>query len=153
MSSVDVTIKGVESIQDALLQIRDSILREGVEALDVSVERIKNDAKEKAPIGTPETTGIADYIISASYQKSIRKTALEMTYNKAKIRRGVTAGGWIINPNTGRPVDYAIPLEFGRSNQAPARPEGAVLGYALHSNSRFFFDMMVRAVRKGIMVA
>jgi len=36
-------------------------------------DQVVREAKKRAPIGTPKTTGIPDYIVAHSYQKSIRR--------------------------------------------------------------------------------
>lgn len=149
MSKYEVSIAGVKNVAEAFERIRLSALRELVDAVTVTAKKTVVDAKNIAPVGTPESTGMPDYEISYSYMRSIRDTPLEMTYNKTKIRRGVTAGGKIINPNTGRPVDYAVPLEFGRSKQAPR----GVLYPAAFNNILYFLVAAKKAVVRGILSA
>lgn len=149
MSEYKIAITGVSTIAEAFERIRLSALRELVDAVTVTAKKIVVDAKNIAPVGTPESTGIVDYEVSYSYQRSIRDTPLEMTYDRKRIRRGVTAGGKIVNPNTGRPVDYAIPLEFGRSTQAPT----GVLRPSAEKNISYFVVAAKKAVVRGILSA
>jgi len=147
MSEYRVAITGVANVQEAFEKIRLSALRECVDAVRITAKKIVVDAKTIAPVGTPESTGMPNYEISYAYMRSIRDTPLEITYDKRKIRAGVTAGGKIINPNTGRPVDYAVALEFGRSRQAP----NGVLTPSALKNITYLVVEAKKAVVRGIL--
>jgi len=142
-------IVGVKTIAEAFERIRVAAMRELVDAVTITAKKTVVDAKNLAPVGTPETTGIPDYEISYSYMRSIRDTPLETRLDRKAIRKGVTAGGKIINPNTGRPVDYAVPLEFGRSKQAPR----GVLYPSAFGNTAYFVVAAKKAVVRGILSA
>jgi len=107
-------------------------------------DQVVREAKKRAPIGTPKTTGIPDYIVAHSYQKSIRREP--PTKQGGKFTAPVVAGRWIINPNTGREVDYALPLERGKSGQAP---EG-VMEVSLMSQIKYFRNQIRKGVRRAL---
>jgi len=70
------------------------------------VEDIKEDAKGRCPVDT------------GSLQKSIRiQTSASPAGNIISI--GVSAGGYITNPKTGKKVNYAAHVEYGTSRQTP----------------------------------
>ncbi len=70
------------------------------------VEAIKEDAKGRCPVDT------------GALQKSIRiQTSAKPAGNIHSI--GVSAGGYVANPKTGKKVDYAGYVEYGTSRQIP----------------------------------
>ncbi len=103
-----------------------------------------DEAKNIAPVGTPESTGIPDYIISEAYKRSLRRRPFRWVGSVAQ--SGVSAGGYIVNPNTGRKVDYMIPLELGRSKQAPT---GIVLQSAMNNREKIL-SRMAAGIRNQI---
>lgn len=80
---------------------------------------IKETAKELCPVGTPESTGKPGYI-GGSLRQSIRIQRFARPAAHT-LRVGVSAGGYITNPNSGRKVDYARFVHEGTSRM-PARP-------------------------------
>ena len=81
------------------------------------VENIKQEAKNRCPVGTPQSTGKKGYV-GGSLRKSIRlKTKARPAGNIMSI--GVSAGGYVTNPNTGKKVNYAGHVEYGTSRQTP----------------------------------
>lgn len=113
-----IQITGVREIQDALIKLNTAINIGAEKAAKRMADILKEEAKNSAPIGTPQSTGIPDYIISEASKKSIRRTQFRKQRNR--YISGVRYGGLIVNPNTGRKVDYAKALEFGHSRkQAP----------------------------------
>jgi len=101
--------------------------------LHESVERVRDEAKRLCPVDT------------GSLEKSIRIQA----YSKpagvmAKI--GVSAGGYIINPKTGKIVDYAGHVEYGTS-KSPAQP---FLRPAFKIEERNIRQEMMNAIRKAM---
>lgn len=88
-------------------------------ALIEVMENIKADAKAMCPVGTPASTGIPGYI-GGSLKASIRREV--HTYPSPNvIISGVRAGGYIVNPNSGKIVDYARWVEEG-TYKMRARP-------------------------------
>ena len=85
-------------------------------------------AKELCPIGTPASTGIRGYI-GGTLARTIRIVTqaptggfFEVTKDPLSDKVGVTAlitaGGWLINPNTGRICDYAQAVHDGTFKMA-----------------------------------
>jgi len=135
-----MSIIGVPEVQQRLNRIISQMILEAEKAAMLTQEQIVMKAKNDAPIGTPQSTGIPNYIISESYKRSIRR--LSPTKTSDVFTAPVVAGGEIINPNTGRPVDYSIQLEYGWSNQAPQ----GVLVPSMVAQRKFLQD----EIRKGI---
>ena len=77
---------------------------------------IRDDAKRNCPVGTPESTGIPGYI-GGSLKKSVRLQVYAKPAG-AIHNIGVSAGGYITNPNTNVKVDYAIYVERGTSKMS-----------------------------------
>ncbi|MFQ6094866.1 MAG: HK97-gp10 family putative phage morphogenesis protein [Candidatus Bathyarchaeia archaeon] len=92
---------GADRLIARLGRASDSLDPQTVEGLIDAADRIVQDAKAMVRVDT------------GSLQKSIRR--------QHHVSRGhihgiaVTAGGYIINPKTGRIVDYAHHLEYGTS--------------------------------------
>jgi len=87
-------------------------------AITTAVE-IRDTAKALAPVGTPASTGKPGYI-GGSLKKSIRLQRFARP-RAHTLRVGVSAGGYITNPNSGKKVDYARYVHDGTSRM-PARP-------------------------------
>ncbi len=77
---------------------------------------IRDDAKRNCPVGTPASTGIRGYI-GGSLKKSIRLQVYAKTAGVVH-NIGVSAGGYITNPNTGLKVGYAWFVEKGTSKMS-----------------------------------
>lgn len=115
--SLQVNIVGGDRIKATLEKMAAGIDPNLRKALDKAGDKIRDEAQAICPVGTPESTGNPRYIASHALQRSIRK--LPITDKSGVIIVGIRAGGYIVNPNSGRVVDYAIPVEFGSSRQAP----------------------------------
>jgi len=77
-----------------------------VDALKKVAEKVKEEAKSNCPVDT------------GALRKSIRR--ITTAERKGHVTRvGVRAGGYEMNPKTGRLVDYAVYVEMGTSRQRP----------------------------------
>ena len=104
MSSAHVQIMGDQRLRANLLTFTNAVDPETTSALNEVAEKIRDSAKENAPVDT------------AALQKSIAK---ETITHKGKVKSiRVRAGGRVRNPKTGRLVDYASYVEFGTSRMA-----------------------------------
>ena len=81
--------------------------------MDRGADEAKKIAKQLCPVGTPESTGIPGYV-GGSLKASIRKERHAWPKGNV-IYTGIRAGGYVINPNTGKIVDYAGYVEHGTS--------------------------------------
>jgi len=88
--SVKLEIQGLVELNADLTKIAGSLDKAVAEGLAEAAEKIKDDAKEFAPVDT------------GALQKSIRRSDVSL-----------------INPKTGREVDYAAYQEFGTSRTPP----------------------------------
>jgi len=88
----------IKQIQDNLNPVVEAELKEMAEAI-----------RDLAKIFVPIETG--------SLQKSIRLQSHTKSGGLHSI--GVSAGGYVTNPKSGRMVDYAIHVEFGTSRMMP----------------------------------
>lgn len=118
---IELKLEGIEQFERYVLKIiPNGISNAADEALTETAEEARDIAKTLVPIGTPESTGIRGYV-GGSLQKSIRIE--RHAQPKGNIRYvGIRAGGYIINPNTGRIVDYAVWVEKGNSRGIYPRP-------------------------------
>ena len=104
MSSAHVQIIGDQRLRANLLTFTNAVDPETTSALNEVAEKIRDSAKENAPVDT------------GTLQKSIAK---ETITHKGKVKSiRVRAGGRVRNPKTGRLVDYASYVEFGTSRMA-----------------------------------
>jgi len=103
---MSLKIYGLQQLMTDLTRIQGDLDAEVVEALDEVAEKIKKDAKDGCPVDT------------GSLQKSIRRQKHAMPARHVHAI-GVSAGGYITNPKTGRKVDYAAYVEFGTSKTRP----------------------------------
>jgi len=102
---VKVELLGADRLIARLERASDRIDSETVEGLNQVADRIVEDAKATVRVDT------------GSLQKSIRK---QHHVSQGHIHSiGVSAGGYIVNPKTGRLVDYARYLEYGTSRMPP----------------------------------
>ena len=137
-----MSVLGVPEVNRKLTQIIGQIILEAEKGAMLTQERVVKNAKTKAPVGTPATTGIPDYIISESYKRSVRRQP--PTKTGGVFTAPVVAGGWIINPNTGVAVNYAIELEYGHSRQAPQ----GILAPSLYESKGYFIEQVRRGIRR-----
>lgn len=106
MSSVRMRIEGVEKVKRNFMALTEGMNPAAARVLKDVAEDVKKEAKELVPVDTGALRDSIRLIVTA-------KTAGNIT------RVGVRAGGFEINPKTGKLVDYAIPVEFGTSRQTP----------------------------------
>jgi HK97 gp10 family phage protein len=78
-------------------------------AVEAELKEFAEACRDMAKIFVPIDTG--------SLQKSIR--VQNYTREGGTHRIGVSAGGYITNPKSGRKVDYAAHVEFGTSRMRP----------------------------------
>ena len=99
---MEIEIVGLRELEDKLSNLDEKLKRALEEALEEIAEKIRDDAKDLAPVDT------------GSLRKSIR------VEKEGDLQVSVIAGGGgVINPRTGREVDYAGYVEFGTSKMSP----------------------------------
>jgi len=99
---MEIEIVGLTELENKLSNLDEKLSKALAEALDEISEKIRDDAKSFAPVDT------------GALRKSIR------TEKKGKLQVSIVAGGGgIINPHSGREVDYAGYVEFGTSHMSP----------------------------------
>jgi HK97 gp10 family phage protein len=103
---MEVKVRGYDRFLKRIVQFRDDLPDIAQKALHEVAERIRDEAKTFCPVDT------------GSLKKSIRVRTLLSSSTHVKTI-GVSAGGYITNPNTGKIVDYAIPVEFGTYKMEP----------------------------------
>ena len=99
---MEIKILGLNNLQIRLSVLGFKLNDALDEALEEIAEKIRDDAKDFVPVDT------------GALQKSIRvekKKKLEVLI--------IAGGGGVINPKTGREVDYAGYVEFGTSRMSP----------------------------------
>ena len=102
---VKVELLGADRLIARLGRASNGIDSETVEGLNQVADRIVEDAKATVRVDT------------GSLQTSIRK---QHHVSQGHIHAiGVSAGGYIVNPKTGRIVNYARYLEYGTSRMPP----------------------------------
>lgn len=124
-----VEIIGMDRLIARLKAIGNSFDPVTEKALKETTTKVRDEAKRLCPVDT------------GSLQKSIRRTAYVRVAGHIQ-QMGVRAGGYIVNPKTGRRVDYARHVEYGTSKtraQPFLRP--AVIKYKRE---------MVKIVKRGI---
>jgi len=99
---MEIEIIGLTELEEKLSNLDVKLSRALDEALEEIAEKIRDDAKSLVPVDT------------CALRKSIR------IEKKGKLQVSVVAGdGGIINPRTGREVNYAGYVEFGTSRMSP----------------------------------
>ena len=143
--SMSFEIIGIDRVKVILERVSQGMDTHLAKALDKIAENVKKDAQAICPVGTPQTTGNPNYIISHALQRSIRKeTVARPGGNVWEI--GVRAGGYIVNPNSGKLVDYAVYVEYGSSDQAPQ----GFLRPAMIQNQTAIKEAITNAVKDNI---
>lgn len=148
MQNVRVEVK-VEGIQEVVSWLTGPFAKAAQaasdDALDETLTLAKERAQKNAPVGTPQSTGIPGYI-GGSHRKSIRKERLAkpagfFTY------QGIRAGGYVINPNTGRIVHYSHWLEYGNSKMRPRPHIRPAVRWAVKGLPTRFYHQLGRRIR------
>jgi len=99
---LEIEIVGLKELEDKLSNLDKKLSKALDEALNEIAEKIRDDAKSFVPVDT------------GALRKSIR------IEKKGKLQVSIVAGGGgVINPRTGREVDYAGYVEFGTSRMNP----------------------------------
>ena len=99
---MEIEIVGLKELEDKLSNLDVKLSKALDEALNEIAEKIRDDAKSFVPVDT------------GALRKSIR------IEKKGKLQVSIVAGGGgVINPRTGREVDYAGYVEFGTSRMNP----------------------------------
>jgi len=99
---MEIEIVGLRELEDKLSNLEEKLTNALAEALEEIAGKIRDDAKSFVPVDT------------GSLRKSIR------VEKEGELQFLVVAGdGGVINPRTGREVDYAGYVEFGTSRAAP----------------------------------
>jgi len=106
MSSKQLRIEGIENVKRNFNALTKGINPAAARVLKAVAEDVKKEAKELVPVDTGALRDSIRVIVTA-------KTAGNIT------RVGVRAGGYEVNPKTGKLVDYAVSVEFGTSRQMP----------------------------------
>lgn len=106
MPGTQLRIEGTEKVKRNFNALTRGIDPAAARVLKAVAEDVKKEAKELVPVDTGALQASIRLIVTAA-------TAGHVT------RVGVRAGGYEVNPKTGRPVDYAVPVEFGTSQQTP----------------------------------
>lgn len=92
-------VKGLEELIKTLERVPKELDKEVESILEGNAQEIERDAKSKAPVGTPESTGIKGYI-GGSLQQSIKAT-------KTKEKE------YTIKANATGKAPYAAFVEYG----------------------------------------
>jgi HK97 gp10 family phage protein len=103
---MELKVYGHEQLMADLTRISSSLDAEVVDGLEEVADKIKEDAKNLCPVDT------------GSLRKSVRRQK-HSSPSRHVHSIGVSAGGYVKNPKTGRPVDYAAHVEFGTSRTPP----------------------------------
>lgn len=99
---MEIEIIGLTELENKLSNLDEKLSKALAEALDEISKKIRDDAKSFAPVDT------------GSLRKSIR------TEKKGNLEASIIAGGGgLVNPRTGREVDYAGYVEYGTSRMSP----------------------------------
>jgi HK97 gp10 family phage protein len=114
-----VDIVGKKRLMARLIKMRKALDPVAEAAALTTAYEIKETAQELCPVGTPDSTGIPGYI-GGSLKQSGRIQRHARSRGQT-LRVGVSFGGYITNPNTGRKVDYARYVHAGTSKM-PGRP-------------------------------
>ena len=118
---MSVEFLGVNKLMTRLARLNRAMDDETADALKDNAVKIRDFAKQIVPVDT------------SSLKRSIRVQRFAKKKGKF-LTTGVSAGGYIINPKTGRRVDYASYVEFGTSKmkaQPYMRPALAKYGRKL----------------------
>lgn len=130
----EVKWEGVQGLKDYLAQ---TLPRAFKESIVEAYEQTAEDAKEKAKQLVSVDTG--------SLRRSIRKERHAWPA-KNIVYTGIRAGGYIVNPKTGRLVDYARYIEYGTSRMRPRPFLGPALRWAVRRVPHYFWRALSKRV-------
>lgn len=132
---------GKKKIMMRLAQLEKGLPNMADTAITLIGRKIKEDAQEDCPVGTPASTGVPGYI-GGSLKKSGRLFRKIKSGATRLIR--ITFGGYIRNPNTGKIVDYAKHVHDGTSRM-PARP---FLQNSINRHARALLKAIIDVVKR-----
>lgn len=104
MGKTGVEVYGEQKLMARLANIEGTLKPITEEAFRETAENVKAEAKRTVPVDT------------GSLKKSIRLQVHAMPAGEVH-KIGVSAGGYVTNPKSGRKVDYASHVEYGTSQQ------------------------------------
>lgn len=132
MSSTRLRIEGIENVKRNFNALTRGINPAAARVLKAVAEDIKKEAKELVPVDTGALKASIRLIVTAARAGNVTRV-------------GVRAGGYEVNPKTGKLVDYAVSVEFGTSRQMP-QP------YLVPAVSRKAVPIMRRLLRELIIL-
>ena len=106
MSSTRLRIEGTENVKRNFNALTKGINPAAARVLKAVAEDVKKEAKERVPVDTGALKASIRLIVTAARAGNVTRV-------------GVRAGGYEVNPKTGKLVDYAVSIEFGTSRQTP----------------------------------
>ena len=129
---INVELVGIDRLIARLGKASETLDPKTIEGLSEVADKIVSDAKTMVPIET------------GSLQKSICKQHHVSEGNIHNI--GVSSGGYVTNPKTGRIVNYAAHVEYGTSKMAP-KP---YLRPALEANRQSLTEVLREKVEESL---
>lgn len=132
MSSTRLRIEGIENVKRNFNALTRGINPAAARVLKAVAEDVKKEAKELVPVDTGALKASIRLIVTAARAGNVTRV-------------GVRAGGYEVNPKTGKLVDYAVSVEFGTSRQMP-QP------YLVPAVSRKAVPIMRRLLRELIIL-
>uniref|UniRef100_A0A6M3MA63 Putative tail protein n=1 Tax=viral metagenome TaxID=1070528 RepID=A0A6M3MA63_9ZZZZ len=127
-----------ENLDNYRRYLASAMPKEFEESMDEALDKTADDARDRAKQLVPVDT--------RSLQKSIRKERYARPAGNIHYR-GIRAGGYIVNPKTGRIVDYAAYVEYGTSRQRPQPYMRPALIWASRKIEGYFWKALSRRVR------
>jgi len=104
----EVELIGADRLIARLVKVANALDPGAARVLKTVAENTRDTAKELCPVDT------------GSLQRSIRVQVHARPAGHVH-SVGISAGGYVTNPRTGRKVDYAVHVEYGTS-RTPAQP-------------------------------
>jgi len=127
---MEIEILGLTELEEKLSNLEEKLSEALDDALDEIAEKIRDDAEGFAPVDT------------GALRKTIR------IEKKGKLKVSVVAGGGgVINPKTGREVDYASYVEFGTSRMSPQPYMQPALEKNMNEISKIIKRKILEAIR------
>ena len=109
MATVTVDRYGQQKLLARLANLEKALPRVSAEKIIEVAKEVRDEAKRIVYFNAYDTGSLHDSIRLQVYAQQAGKIN----------RVGVSAGGYVTNPKTGRKVDYAAFVEFGTSRQRP----------------------------------